>query len=145
MSSQPAQHILTNRPLRSTRSISQETPYSMDYMRKSPAVSSSPHLSLVLFRWLVRPQNSKPWRARVLHEATAPQQLQSSTRNTLLLKIVGQHGDDGWPEGLGTATVATPAAAAATPAAASVPLSSRLMPPQYWFATRFASRVASSS
>jgi len=44
---------------------------------------------------------------------------------------VGQHGDDGWPEGLGTATVATPAAAAATPAAASVPLSSRLMPPQY--------------
>ena len=132
------QHILTNSPPRSTRSISQETPYSMDYMRKSPAVSSSPHLSLVLFRWLVRPQNSKPWRARVLHEATAPQQLQSSTRNTLLLKIVGQHGDDGWPEGLGTATVATPAAA-------SVPLSSRLMPPQYWFAPRFASRVASSS
>ena len=84
------------------------------------------------------PPKLKPCRARVLHEATAPQQLQSSTRNTLLLKIVGQHGDDGWPEGLGTATVATPAAA-------SVPLSSRLMPPQYWFAPRFASRVASSS
>jgi len=84
------------------------------------------------------PPKLKPCRARVLHEATAPQQLQSSTRNTLLLKIVGQHGDDGWPEGLGTATVATPAVA-------SVPLSSRLMPPQYWFATRFASWVASSS
>ena len=46
------------------------------------------------------PPKLKSRRARVLDEASAPQQLHSSTRNPILLKIVRQHGGNRRREGL---------------------------------------------